>query len=325
MSWYKKHRLQAITVTYWVLLLYIIAALIWWYVALEKQNKQITDIALAEIKKDDFLFEQKQAAVLQRKTRKQAQYLGEGVIFLALILAGAIYIYRATRRQIKQSQEQQNFLIGVTHELKTPIAVAQLNLETLQKRELSAVQQQKLVANALDETKRLNDLATNLLLVSRLEAGYRPEKQLLDLSDLVVNLLLPFQNRFQSKKIEVDIESGIQLIADEFLLSILINNLIDNAIKYTAEEGTVFCSCKQAEGKVILTVGDNGPGIPDAEKSKIFGKYYRVSNQSSAKGSGMGLYLVQKVAKLHQGIIKLYDNKLQGAIFEISFSQHANQ
>lgn len=325
MSWYRKHRLKAITLTYWFLLSYIIAALIWWYIALEKQNKLITDIALSELKKDDFLLEQKQTAIQQRKSRKHAQYLGEGLTFLALILTGAIYIYRATKRQIKQSEEQQNFLIGVTHELKTPIAVAQLNLETLQKRELNKEQQQKLIATALDETKRLNDLASNLLLVSRLEAGYKIEKQFINLSLLLEQLLSPFQNRFQNKQIQISIASDIKILADDFLISILINNLIDNAVKYTTEEGIIFCTCKQTTEKIVLTISDNGAGIADTEKSRVFDKYYRISNQSSAKGSGMGLYLVQKIAKLHQATIKIIDNKPQGTIFEISFMQNAKQ
>ncbi|MFX9696122.1 histidine kinase dimerization/phospho-acceptor domain-containing protein, partial [Acinetobacter baumannii] len=82
--------------------------------------------------------------------------VGEGVTFLALIIIGAVFVFRATRRQLKLSQQQQNFMMAVTHELKTPIAITQLNLETLQKRKLEEDKQQKLISNTLQEARRLN-------------------------------------------------------------------------------------------------------------------------------------------------------------------------
>src|SRR5690606_10624220 len=99
------------------------------------------------------------------------QYIGEGVIFFLLIAAAAMFIYRAVSRQFKQSREQQAFMMAITHELKTPVAVAQLNLETLQKHRLEPAQQLKLIGNTLQETSRLNALCNNLLLSSQMEAG----------------------------------------------------------------------------------------------------------------------------------------------------------
>ncbi|WP_457848411.1 histidine kinase dimerization/phospho-acceptor domain-containing protein, partial [Staphylococcus aureus] len=94
---------------------------------------------------------QKILAIEEAKKRKTAQYVGEGVTFLALIIIGAVFVFRATRRQLKLSQQQQNFMMAVTHELKTPIAITQLNLETLQKRKLEEDKQQKLISNTLQE------------------------------------------------------------------------------------------------------------------------------------------------------------------------------
>ena len=145
----KPPKLAFVTFVYWFLLLYMIAALAWWFIALEKQNGILAEIRISEIYKDDPEYLNKLSKIEELRKRKTAQYVGEGLTFLALILLGAVYVYRATRRQLKFSAQQQNFMMAITHELKTPIAVAQLNLETLQRRKLEEDKQQKLISNTL--------------------------------------------------------------------------------------------------------------------------------------------------------------------------------
>src|SRR5215204_1708963 len=114
--------LALITGIYWVLLLYILAALVWWFISLEKQNREMTVLRLKLESPDNPHYNtlKKEAYELQR--RKDAQYIGEGTIFMLLIVVGAVFVYRATRRQWQLSQQQQNFMMAVTHELKTPIS-----------------------------------------------------------------------------------------------------------------------------------------------------------------------------------------------------------
>src|SRR4051794_20464483 len=123
MSMLKTKRLATITVVYWFILLYIIAALVYWFISLEHQNGKMSNLLLNELKLEDPGYDKKVAKILDEKRRKTAQYIGEGSTFLALILIGAVFVYRATRRQLTLSQQQQNFMMAVTHELKTPIAV----------------------------------------------------------------------------------------------------------------------------------------------------------------------------------------------------------
>ena len=165
---FKKKRLQVATIVYWLLLFYIIAALIWWFIALQQQSHQMALYKLEELKADDPAFLQKADAVTQEEKRKNAQYIGEGSAFLLVILIGALFVYRAVRRQIKMTLQQQNFMMAITHELKTPIAVTKLNLETLQKHKLPETQQQRLLDNTLQETNRLDTLCNNLLISSHL-------------------------------------------------------------------------------------------------------------------------------------------------------------
>ena len=137
----KKHRLALITTVYWFLLVYIVVALIFWYMELNKQNQQMYEYRMEQLQKDVPGHDKILAEIEAAKNKKTSQYIGEGSVFLLLILVGAVFVYRATRRQFILSRQQQNFMMAITHELKTPIAVARLNIETLQKRRLEEAQQ----------------------------------------------------------------------------------------------------------------------------------------------------------------------------------------
>ena len=162
-SFFKTGSLRFVSFIYWIFLTYMIAAFIWWYVSLEKQNDEIASIKFNSIQLNDTALKAKVNSINVLRTRKQKQFLGEGLTFLILFLLGAVYVYRSLKKQLNYSNQQQNFMMAVTHELKTPIAVTQLNLETLQKRTLSEEQQKKLIDNALKETQRLDTLSNNIV------------------------------------------------------------------------------------------------------------------------------------------------------------------
>ena len=125
------NKLQFVRIIYWLFLTYMVAAFIWWYVSLENQNNQIAAVKFESIQLNDPALTVKVNSITEVQQRKNKQYLGEGLTFLFLFLLGAIYVYRSLLKQINYSQQQQNFMMAVTHELKTPIAIAHLNLETL--------------------------------------------------------------------------------------------------------------------------------------------------------------------------------------------------
>lgn len=317
----RKQRLAFITLVYWFLLIYIIAALIWWFISLEKQNDLMYSYRLTELNKDDPAYTQKIFQLNEDRRRKTTQYIGEGATFLLLILVGAVFVYRATRRQIKLSHQQQNFMMAVTHELKTPIAVTQLNLETLQKRKLDEQQQEKLISLALDETNRLNLLTNNILVASQLESGqYSLNKQSVDLSKLVLDTTADFVKRFRKRTIQSNVEDGITAEGELMLLQMLINNLLENALKYSAKDAPVELLLQQQNAIAVLKVIDYGPGISTAEKKKIFEKFYRSGDESvrTTKGTGLGLYLCKRIVKDHKGTISVEDNKPAGSIFTVT-------
>jgi len=322
MSFFGRHKLYVITTAYWFLLLYIVAALFWWFIALNHQNKLLTELRLQELNKDNPQYVMKQQKISELQDRKTAQYIGEGSIFFVMILFGAVYVYRSTRRQLRLSRQEQNFMMAVTHELKTPIAVTRLNLETLQKRKLTLEQQQKLINNTLYEADRLNTLCNNILFAAQLEGGaYKTDQQKIDFSSMVKGCIESFQVHFPQRNINTMVIDGIYLYGEEVLLQMLVNNLVDNALKYSPKTTEVSVQLYTTNSRIEFQVADQGVGISEEEKKNIFKKFYRAfdENTRSTKGTGLGLYLCKKIVESHNGAISVIDNRPTGSIFTATF------
>lgn len=316
----KQKKLNTIFIIYWVLLAYIIAALVWWFVALNKQNKQMAIYKMQQLNTTSISYTKDIEQLKNQQKRKTFQYLGEGITFFLLILAGAIFIFRAVRKQLRFSKEQQHFMMALTHELKTPIAVATLNLETLQKRKLEEPQQQKLIQNTLQEANRLNTLCNNMLLSSQIDASnYSLTNEEVNLSELVETSVAEYKNRFSSHKFIKNINENNFIIGDRMLLQIAVNNLIDNALKYSPKESEILINLFIRNNQTTLQVIDKGKGISQLDKQKIFDKFYRVGNAATkgAKGTGLGLYLTKNIIGKHKGNISVTDNLPNGSNFEI--------
>ena len=319
-------RLAAVTIVYWALLSYMIAALLWWFIALVKQNDTLTAVQLQQLTGATgqvHIQTQTSDQLLQKQKRKRVQYIAEGLTFLALIVVGAVYVYRATRRQIRASVQQQNFMMAVTHELKTPIAVTQLNLETLQKRKLEPAQQDKIIASTLQEANRLNMLCNNILLASQLDSkAYKESRIEINVSDLVEGCIDSFKQHYPARVVVEEIEPALYLDGETLLLQMLVNNLLENAHKYAPQDTDITVVLAQKVSAIELLVIDNGKGIPDIEKPKIFEKFYRIGSEATrnTKGTGLGLYLCKKIAQNHNANISVTDNKPQGSKFVVTFN-----
>jgi two-component system sensor histidine kinase CiaH len=317
-----KKRLVIASTVYWFLLVYIISALVWWFITLEQQNARWANLRLSEVRSDDPAFESKYETIMSEKKRKITQYVSEGITFLALTLVGALFVYQAVRKQVRLQHQQENFMMAVTHELKTPMAITKLNLETLQKHHLEEEKKQKLLRMTLQEINRLDALANNILVSSQLEAGrYRSPREELNFSDLVVNAVEDFKNRYPNRQWSSHVEQEADLTGDALLLQILMNNLLENAVKYSPREGKIECRLGLTDHTIRLQVIDEGPGIPDNEKQKVFEKFYRIGNEATrtTKGTGLGLYLCKKIVEEHRGTIQVADNSPSGCNFTVSF------
>jgi signal transduction histidine kinase len=276
---------------------------------------------IAQLNKNDAAYNQQLSKVNNDHVRRTAQYISEGITFVIVTLIGAVFVYRSVRKQFLLTRQQQNFMMAVTHELKTPIAVVSLNLETLQKRKLEEEKQQRLIGTTLKEAERLNDLTTNILVASQLERNYTPDKEDIELSELTEKCIADFAHRYPAGNISKNIETGISINGDKLLLQLLINNLLDNAAKYSPKEKNIFVELKRQNNSILLKVADEGIGIDDREKKKIFDIFYRSGSEAirKTKGTGLGLYLCKRIAENHRAKIKVTGNQPKGSIFIIEF------
>lgn len=328
MSGSGRKRLRRITVIYWALLLYIIAALVWWFISLEKQNTTMKQFNIQHLNnttdslQSPLLYHQKLDEINKDHMNNRTKFIGEGSIFFLFIIIGAAFVYRSIRRQFNMQQQQENFMMAVTHELKTPISVAKLNLETMQKYSLDPEKHQKLIRMTLEEITRLNFLTNNILVSSQLEGGrFKSSHEDLNFSDLLSDCIRDFRNRHADRELLEEIEPETEVTGDPLLLQILINNLLENALKYSPKESPVKAALKKENNNVQLQIIDEGPGIADEEKKKIFGKFYRIGNESTRKtqGTGLGLYLCHKIAGEHNADIRVTNNVPHGANFTVTF------
>ena len=323
-----KKRIRRITILYWVLLLYIVAALVWWFISLEKQNQDMSDLKIMQLDKrsdktsDPTLYQTEYNKIIREKQRNHAKYVSEGITFFLLILVGAGFVYNSVRKQFRLQQQQENFMMAVTHELKTPISVGRLNLETLQKYNLDTEKQKKLIRMTLQELNRLNVLTNNILISSQMEGeGYKTAREELDLSALFKDCINDYKSRYPERKFYGHIEPDMDVKGDALLLQMMINNLLENAIKYSPKEKPISSVLKNENNTIQLSVIDEGSGIPDEEKKKIFEKFYRIGNEVTRKtqGTGLGLYLCRKIAKVHNADISVTNRSGGGSIFTIVF------
>ena len=309
-----------INLIYWLLLSYLVAALGWWYIELDQQNDLMLAFQQQQVVKEYGHDLVRLDQIKDAHDRNAKQYIGEGLTFLVLTLAGAFFVYNAVRRQIRLHQQQKNFMMAVTHELKTPIAVTKLSLETLKRHQLDPERQNKILGDAINETERLDSLCNNILLSSQLESGgYQFTLQEFDASKMVTSAVRAFATRFPQRTFEMQVPEHIFIVGEEFLLRLVLNNLIENAIKYAPAELPLTIRLTEEGDKVEFSVADLGEGIPETEKQKIFEKFYRLEDESrrKTKGTGLGLYLSTKIVRDHQGTLVLENNHPQGSVFKV--------
>ena len=323
-----RRKLRRATILYWTLLIYIVAALVWWFISLEKQNNDMKDLRISQLNKAidsisvPVLYNTEIQKINKDYKKNKTKYIGEGSIFLLVICVGAVLVYRYVRKQFYVQQQQQNFMMAVTHELKTPISVIKLNLETIQKYSLDVERQKKLMGVMLKETSRLDFLTNNILVASQLDGGgYKFSKEELDLSDLLKDCIQDFRARFPERIFKSEIQQGADVKGDPLLLQIMINNLLENAVKYSPKDAPVLAVLKKENTTVQLQVIDEGPGIADEEKKKIFNKFYRIGNEAIRKtqGTGLGLYLCSKICRDHNADILVTNNIPHGSKFTVIF------
>ncbi|MBS1589648.1 MAG: GHKL domain-containing protein [Bacteroidetes bacterium] len=314
-------------IIYLILLAYIIAALVFWGLSLNKQSKIIYEQQLLHLRSmtdssaHPVYFDAEKRELEKNRERRLSQYIGEGGTFMLVILIGAAVVYSSVLRSNHLSRQQNNFMLAVTHELKSPIAAIKLNLQTLQRHHLDEEKKELLTERCIKEANRLNDLCSNMLLASQMEGRqYKPIRETLDINALIGSIIKEYTSRYPQRSFSFNKTSELKLLGDTLMLQMAFTNIIENAIKYSPAEKPITVSLKKKGNNAILQIADEGIGISDSEKQKIFRKFYRIGNENTrkTKGTGLGLYLAQKIIHQHDGKIVVRENQPNGAVFEIS-------
>ena len=284
-------------VIFYAIIIYAVAELVWWGYMLVTLQPQRT-----------------------------AMILGEGSMFVIVFTAGAISLHKSIKKERRLQEQKKNFLMSVTHELKSPLASIKLLLQTIQKRDLTKQQVHDFINKSLLDIERLDDMVENMLLASKIDnRSYTFPKAQFNLSALVDNVV----NRLQLNKcdltqqlINAEIEPKIEITGDKFALTSVVTNLIENAIKYSGPCEVVDVKLYSKDDKIFLEVADHGIGIADAEKPRIFDRFYRVGSEETrnTKGTGLGLYIVKEVLNQHEASISVKDNDPTGSVFEVVFA-----
>jgi len=306
---------------FYLLVIYVFLQFLWWSYLLFNLNSEVSQLKaeLANLTGGGPSKEFYKNAL----KNKWLMIFGEGMVFLILLTLGIIQTRKTFKKELALIRQQKNFLLSITHELKSPIASIKLYLQTLNKRDFDKEKRAEIIHKAIGDTDRLDNLVENMLLASRIEtSAFNIELSRVNLSETVQEYIAHINHSLsEGNKIKTAIERNIFVQGDVLYLNSIIGNLIENARKYSKPNTDVIVKLKNTGHHVVLSISDLGIGIPEHERVNIFMKFYRAGNEETrkTKGTGLGLYIVAKLAALHKASLQVYDNVPQGSVFEIKF------
>ncbi len=245
-------------------------------------------------------------------------------ILVGIILMGIFIIFVYNQKLIQLYRMQHNFINNFTHELKTPLTSLNLYLETFLRHELSREDQHRYISYMLQDVSRLVDNTTRILNLARIESkNYGGEFVSIDLVAMANGFFHTNAHLFKGCEVAIHNPSGRSFIypANVSLFEMLLMNLATNAIKYNDSEiPRIDITFTQLRQKLTIRFGDNGIGMEKGEIKKVFRKFYQIgrADDMSAKGSGIGLYLVQHIVRIHKGKIVAQSEGLgEGSAFTV--------
>lgn len=239
-------------------------------------------------------------------------------------IARVIHVLNRMMDRLEASFRQATrFSADASHELKTPLAVMQGELENALQAAAPGSPEQQLFSNLLEETQRLKTITRSLLLLAQADAGQlKLALEPVDLSAALETMIedaavLAADSRL---KFDVQLPPPVRIKADRPLLHTALFNLINNAIKYNEPDGKIEIRLESAGDRITLSIGNTGPGIPPAEQSKIFERFYRVSRVTTSRveGIGLGLSLAREIVRAHGGQLSLQESRAGWTVFVLT-------
>ncbi len=236
-----------------------------------------------------------------------------GIVSLALIITVIVLFLFFLLREIREVRRQTSFIDSVTHELKSPLAALKLCLETLARDGLPPSKREQLREMMLDDVDRLSSFIDRVLTATRIsqERAPQPVSEFM-LRELVEGCVTTVRKRSRGTELRVDIkiDAALTLATDEVALATVLENLVDNAVKYSPPDGAeiLITAHEDARGRVLIEIRDNGIGIPRTHLKRVFERFYRVPNEDvrARRGTGLGLYVVSALTRSLGGRVEAH-------------------
>jgi K+-sensing histidine kinase KdpD len=302
---------------------YMLAALIWWTILLSNYNAQVYTLQVSKVNSISVPVTIESAeSALKKYEKNKAMIIGEGFVFGISLIIGTYFIQRSYNNQIETNLRQKNFLLSISHELKSPLAAIKLNIDTLLKRKnIEADQREQLYQDMAFENNRLDKLISNLLLAAKLNKTYQYNFEKTDIVPIIKSVVKNIEVLYPKIKCSFDFEDTLVLDVDKEAIYSLIYNITENAAKYTPNyQGVILIKPNQNLKEISIDIADQGIGIDPRERTKIFDQFYRIGQEETrqSKGTGLGLFIAQQIIIAHKGKIIISDNKPNGSIFSLT-------
>jgi signal transduction histidine kinase len=303
-------------VLFGVLAAYVLLQFLWWaYLLVDKENELRLLVGQLEA------LGVSSTHMPVDPGRTMLMVAGEGFVFVALLLFGLWLTYRSVRHELVLARAQRNFLLATSHELRTPIAAAKLHLQTLRRPQLDAGQREAMTQAALADVDRLASLSEKILLATRLdETGVPLHRERVDVGALLDELVRTARSTYgAAHDLQLERQPLPEWHGDADALRSIVGNLVENACKYAPPSTRVHVACAVREGRLELTVADEGPGVAPEERGRIFERFHRGGSEETrqVKGTGLGLFIVDKLARAMGGRAEHRPRAPHGSIFAV--------
>jgi two-component system, OmpR family, phosphate regulon sensor histidine kinase PhoR len=259
------------------------------------------------------------------RSEKTFQLMAVPIIDLREQISGAVAIFHDISQLKQTDQIRRDFVANVSHELRTPLSIFRGNLETLLEDDTLGREESRHIFSTMKRhSDRLNRLVEDLLTLARLEAKEtKPHFAPIDLAAFLHHVADDWTKRMAQKnlKIELQLQNILPpLAADEFRLEQVMHNLLDNAVNYSPEGGTITINAAERDGQIVLSVSDQGGGIPPQDLPRIFERFYRADKSRSRElgSTGLGLSIVKHIAQLHGGDVRAESELGKGTTIHVS-------
>jgi len=212
---------------------------------------------------------------------------------------------------------QKDFIANVSHEFKTPLTAIEGYTTMLQDDGLTKDEKQEYMEKILFNTHRMNDLVTNILLISKLENQGIPKKEEeFSIDEQIRKAILATEIKWTKKNIEFDVDlDSVKYVGNANLIEHVWSNLLDNAIKFSPIEGKITLQLKKQNDCISFFVSDQGEGIKEEAKLQLFDKFYQGDTSHKQEGNGLGLALVKRIVDMYGGEVEVHNLETKGCQF----------